>query len=111
MWIMNFKPNRAFPSVMRSLSAIALIAFSATASGQAPAAWPTKPIPLVVTYPPRGGADAMARLWPAGPQPLDDLVGGDGHRHRHDRNPAQRREHQDCDDAEAEVAAEREHRR
>jgi tripartite-type tricarboxylate transporter receptor subunit TctC len=62
MWIMNFKPNRALPSVVRSLSAIALIAFSAMASGQAPAAWPTKPISLVVTYPPGGGADAMARL-------------------------------------------------
>ena len=62
MWIMNFKPNKALPSVVRSLSAIALIAFSATASGQAPAAWPTKPISLVVTYPPGGGADAMARL-------------------------------------------------
>lgn len=27
-----------------------------------PAAWPTRPITLVVTYPPGGGADAMARL-------------------------------------------------
>ena len=24
--------------------------------------WPTKPITLIVTYPPGGGADAMARL-------------------------------------------------
>jgi tripartite-type tricarboxylate transporter receptor subunit TctC len=37
-----------------------LVATSAHA--QTPAAWPTKPITLVVTYPPGGGADAMARL-------------------------------------------------
>jgi tripartite-type tricarboxylate transporter receptor subunit TctC len=29
---------------------------------QTPPAWPSKPITLVVTYPPGGGADAMARL-------------------------------------------------
>ena len=55
MWIMNFKPNKALSTVARSLSAIALTAFSATASGQAPAAWPTKPIALVVTYHPAAG--------------------------------------------------------
>lgn len=32
------------------------------ASAQTPAPWPSKPISLVVTYPPGGGADAMARL-------------------------------------------------
>jgi tripartite-type tricarboxylate transporter receptor subunit TctC len=62
MLFINFKPNTALPSVARSLAAIILIATSATASAQAPAAWPTKPISLVVTYPPGGGADAMARL-------------------------------------------------
>ena len=33
-----------------------------TAPTTAPSAWPTKPITLVVTYPPAGGADTMARL-------------------------------------------------
>jgi tripartite-type tricarboxylate transporter receptor subunit TctC len=36
-----------------------LLAISANAQ---PATWPAKPITLVVTYPPGGGADAMARL-------------------------------------------------
>jgi tripartite-type tricarboxylate transporter receptor subunit TctC len=43
------------------VGAIGILAAAAGASAQ-PAAWPTKPITLVVTYPPGGGADAMARL-------------------------------------------------
>lgn len=35
---------------------------SSPASAQSAAPWPSKPISLVVTYPPGGGADAMARL-------------------------------------------------
>jgi len=40
---------------------ISLIGFSTIQAQTAPA-WPSKPITLVVTYPPGGGADAMARL-------------------------------------------------
>jgi len=62
----NFKQKMAISSVFGSLSAIGLIVAVATLStslqAQTPAAWPTRPISLVVTYPPGGGADAMARL-------------------------------------------------
>ena len=34
----------------------------ALSHAQTTAIWPTKPITLVVTYPPAGGADTMARL-------------------------------------------------
>lgn len=45
------------------LMALAPLALSALApSAMAQAAYPAKPITLVVTYPPGGGADAMARL-------------------------------------------------
>ena len=43
-------------------SLTALQAQTVLASSAASPAWPTKPITLVVTYPPGGGADAMARL-------------------------------------------------
>jgi tripartite-type tricarboxylate transporter receptor subunit TctC len=43
------------------IAMIGILAAAAQANAQ-PAAWPTKPVTLVVTYPPGGGADAMARL-------------------------------------------------
>jgi tripartite-type tricarboxylate transporter receptor subunit TctC len=43
--------------------ALTILIFAALpAIGSAQEAWPTKPIALVVTYPPGGGADLMARL-------------------------------------------------
>lgn len=42
--------------------AVTLLSAPLFTTTQTPARWPTKPIALVVTYPPGGGADAMARL-------------------------------------------------
>lgn len=50
--------RRAACALIAGLAAATLFT---TAQAQ-PAAWPTRPITLVVTYPPGGGADAMARL-------------------------------------------------
>ena len=44
------------------LSCMALASLAMPLASQAQTAWPSKPITLVVTYPPGGGADAMARL-------------------------------------------------
>ena len=50
------------PRIPSLALAAAISLLAATQAGAQPAAWPTKPITLVVTYPPGGGADAMARL-------------------------------------------------
>lgn len=57
-----FNSSRLLPGVGRPLLAIALMVTAVVAHAQTAAPWPTKPISLVVTYPPGGGADAMARL-------------------------------------------------
>ena len=58
----NLEKNRPQPIVLSTLLAIGLGVTAASAQAQTVAPWPSKPISLVVTYPPGGGADAMARL-------------------------------------------------
>jgi tripartite-type tricarboxylate transporter receptor subunit TctC len=61
---MNPLPPKTFIHTVARLAVLsAAILLSATPSCFAQVgAWPTRPITLVVTYPPGGGADAMARL-------------------------------------------------
>jgi len=51
-------------SARRAWIAIALLATvgGAVAQGTAPAAWPTKPIRMIVTFPPGGSSDATVRI-------------------------------------------------
>ena len=49
-------------AVVRAGLAIGLLALAGAAVAQGAAPWPARPVTLVVTYPPGGGADAMARL-------------------------------------------------
>ncbi len=61
----NLPKREQKPIVLWSLSAIILVVIAAITTpllAQTAAPWPSKPISLVVTYPPGGGADAMARL-------------------------------------------------
>jgi tripartite-type tricarboxylate transporter receptor subunit TctC len=53
------------PLVLQRLAqwvTLGLCAWGAVAAWSQSPTWPTKPISLIVTYPPGGGADAMARL-------------------------------------------------
>jgi tripartite-type tricarboxylate transporter receptor subunit TctC len=52
--------RRSFLSVLAILSSAALI--SPVVLAQAPAAWPSKPIRVIVTFPPGGSSDASMRL-------------------------------------------------
>jgi tripartite-type tricarboxylate transporter receptor subunit TctC len=54
--------NFAHRQALRLMTLAAITACVGAPSVMAQAAYPTKPITLVVTYPPGGGADAMARL-------------------------------------------------
>ncbi len=54
--------NFAHRQALRWVTLAAISVCVGAPSAMAQAAYPTKPITLVVTYPPGGGADAMARL-------------------------------------------------
>ena len=54
--------NFAHRQTLHLMTLAAITACVSAPSAMAQAAYPTKPITLVVTYPPGGGADAMARL-------------------------------------------------
>ncbi len=59
----HFQLTKRLKTTRRSLPLLALLLLaSASASFAQSAAWPSKPITMVVTYPPGGGADVMARL-------------------------------------------------
>ena len=64
--------NRPDPSARRSLLAIALIAACGGLTVQAQTAWPSRPVKLVVAFPPGGVADVMSRVVS---QPLSEALG------------------------------------
>lgn len=53
----------------RRMALLALAAGAQTAFAQAPSAWPSKPLKIVVPYPPGGFNDTLSRLVSAGLQP------------------------------------------
>ncbi|CAM3374476.1 tripartite tricarboxylate transporter substrate binding protein [Polaromonas hydrogenivorans] len=57
-----FAANATRSAALGYWLAASLLSAPLLASAQAALPWPSKPITLVVTYPPGGGADAMARL-------------------------------------------------
>ena len=68
----NFNPDWPLPFVMRTLAATVLIAACFGLPALAQTAWPSKPVRLVVAFPPGGVADVMARVVS---QPLSEALG------------------------------------
>ena len=62
MTLFDFFANATRPAVIMRLLAASLLSAPLLVAAETTVPWPTKPITLVVTYPPGGGADAMARL-------------------------------------------------
>ena len=62
MTLFDFFANATRPAVIMRLLVASLLSAPLLVAAETTVPWPTKPITLVVTYPPGGGADAMARL-------------------------------------------------
>jgi len=69
----KYEKNKPLPSVRRSLLALTLIASCLGLSAHAQTAWPSRPVKLVVAFPPGGVADVMSRVVS---QPLSEALGG-----------------------------------
>ena len=68
----TYERNQPLPSVGWSRSATLLVASCLALAAQAQTAWPSKPVKLVVAFPPGGVADVMARVVS---QPLSEALG------------------------------------
>ena len=67
----KYERNQPLPSVGWSRSATLLVASCLALAAQAQTAWPSKPVKLVVAFPPGGVADVMARVVS---QPLSEAL-------------------------------------
>jgi tripartite-type tricarboxylate transporter receptor subunit TctC len=68
----KYERNQPLPSVRWSRSATLLVASCLALAAHAQTAWPSKPVKLVVAFPPGGVADVMSRVVS---QPLSEALG------------------------------------